>query len=94
MDQILKDYSTAMLGNLSSFLVAVLPWLSDDTLKAADVNSRLMSLVTKETQIAIDPVVEVLVKYIDFEKTETRKAVLKWVRHLHANQSAEVRLFH
>uniref|UniRef100_A0A914YJM4 Uncharacterized protein n=1 Tax=Panagrolaimus superbus TaxID=310955 RepID=A0A914YJM4_9BILA len=49
-----------------------------------------MSLVTKETKISIDPVVEVLLKHIDYEKTDTRKAVLRWVRHLHANQSAEM----
>uniref|UniRef100_A0A914YLH8 Protein VAC14 homolog n=1 Tax=Panagrolaimus superbus TaxID=310955 RepID=A0A914YLH8_9BILA len=90
MDQILKDYSTAMLSNLSSFLIAVLPWLWDDSLKAAEVNARLMSLVTKETKISIDPVVEVLLKHIDYEKTDTRKAVLRWVRHLHANQPAEM----
>uniref|UniRef100_A0AC34FBK9 Protein VAC14 homolog n=1 Tax=Panagrolaimus sp. ES5 TaxID=591445 RepID=A0AC34FBK9_9BILA len=90
MEQILKDYSTAMLSNLSSFLIAVLPWLWDDSLKAAEVNARLMSLVTKETKISIDPVVEVLLKHIDYEKTDTRKAVLRWVRHLHANQPAEM----
>jgi vacuole morphology and inheritance protein 14 len=90
MDQIVKDHSVAILPNLSSFLIAVLPWFWDDTLKASEVNSKLMSLVTKETKIAIDPVVAVLLKYIDYEKQETRKAVLRWVRHLHANQTAEM----
>lgn len=90
MDQILKDYSTAMLGNLSTFLVAVLPWLYDENLKAVDINSKLMALITKETVIDINPSVEVLLRHIDYDKRETRKAVLRWIRHLHTNQSAEV----
>ncbi|KAE9553136.1 hypothetical protein FO519_003653 [Halicephalobus sp. NKZ332] len=90
MDQILKDYSTAMIENLSTFLVAVLPWIYDESLKANDVNSKLMALITKETVIDINPSVEVLLRHIDYDKRETRKAVLRWIRHLHANQSAEM----
>uniref|UniRef100_A0A7E4VTQ9 Protein VAC14 homolog n=1 Tax=Panagrellus redivivus TaxID=6233 RepID=A0A7E4VTQ9_PANRE len=90
MDQILKNYNTAMLPNISAFLVAILPWLYDDTLKAGEINGRLMALVGSDAKIDLDPVVAVLLNYIDHERRETRKAVLRWIRHLHANQPAEM----
>lgn len=91
LNQICVYYQSKVLVNLSAFLISCLPYLEDPTLKAADLNQRLMDMIKSDSEIQIEAVVDVLLAHLRHNKTETRLATLNWIRHFHAVQPNNVR---
>ncbi|TKR92998.1 hypothetical protein L596_007535 [Steinernema carpocapsae] len=83
MERFVTLFGQKILPNLSHYLTVVLPCIHDSQLKAKDLNKLLMDLVADGSSVGLDPVVEVLLNNIHHERTETRIAVLNWIKHMH-----------
>lgn len=57
---------------------------------AKEINVQLMDLFSKDVDVELDAVVEVLLKHIKHENRATRMAVLNWIRHLHVQAPSKV----
>ncbi|KJH43506.1 HEAT repeat protein [Dictyocaulus viviparus] len=93
MDEFIRVYKDKMFPYLSSYLIAILPSLDCDTLKAKSTNDYLLSLIDGHTVIdekSISFAIEVLLKFVVHEKRETRLAVLNWIRHLNATMPSQL----
>uniref|UniRef100_A0A915D8J8 Protein VAC14 homolog n=1 Tax=Ditylenchus dipsaci TaxID=166011 RepID=A0A915D8J8_9BILA len=88
LNQICIYYQSNILPNLSSFLIAVLPFLDINSLKADELNQRLMELtrVQVDKPIPVESIVEVLLVHLRHENASCRVATLNWIRHLHSVQ--------
>uniref|UniRef100_A0AAF5RWW6 Protein VAC14 homolog n=1 Tax=Wuchereria bancrofti TaxID=6293 RepID=A0AAF5RWW6_WUCBA len=86
----LKMHSVGLLQYLSSFLTAVLPCLNDSQLKAKEINTHLMELLSENADIEYDAVIKVLLKHIKHEFRDTRMAVLNWISRMHVTAPAKL----
>ncbi|VDO21362.1 unnamed protein product [Brugia timori] len=86
----LKMHSAGLLQYLSSFLTAVLPCLNDSQLKAKEINTHLMELLSENADIEYDAVIKVLLKHIKHEFRDTRMAVLNWISRMHVTAPAKL----
>ncbi|KAH7727842.1 Protein VACL-14 [Aphelenchoides avenae] len=84
LDQICAYYLERVLPHLSALLVAALPSVHDNSLKASELNGRLVGLVTADVEVPVDAVVKVLAQHLKHDRTETKIAALNWVRLLHS----------
>ncbi|VDK31715.1 unnamed protein product, partial [Gongylonema pulchrum] len=91
LNRFLEMDSVAPLQYLSSYLTAVLPYLSDPQLKAKEINVRLMEMLSsRDTDIEYDAVIKVLLKHIKHENRDTRMAVLNWISQMHRTAAAKL----
>ncbi|KAI1721787.1 vacuolar 14 fab1-binding region domain-containing protein [Ditylenchus destructor] len=86
LNQICVYYQAKILPNLSSFLIAVLPFLDDTSLKAIELNKRLMELTKSDTGnlVPVESTVEVLLVHLRHANATCRVATLNWIRYLHS----------
>uniref|UniRef100_A0A0R3RH52 Protein VAC14 homolog n=1 Tax=Elaeophora elaphi TaxID=1147741 RepID=A0A0R3RH52_9BILA len=91
LNHFLKMHDVGLLQYLSSFLTAVLPCLNDSQLKAKEINTHLMELLSENADIEYDAVIKVLLKHIKHEFRDTRMAVLNWISRMYI--TAPVKLF-
>ncbi|WKX90400.1 hypothetical protein Q1695_009334 [Nippostrongylus brasiliensis] len=93
MDEFVRIYKEKIIPYLSSYLTAILPSLDCDELKAKSVNDYFLRLIDANTRIdeqTISSVVEVLLKFVDHNKQETRIAVLNWILHLNSTMPSQL----
>lgn len=91
LNQICIYYQEKMLPHLSLFLMAILPSLTEISLKANEVNQRIIGLVKEDsTSLDIDSIVEVLLAHLRNEKSECRVVTLNWIRHLYSKQQSNL----
>ncbi|GMR54020.1 hypothetical protein PMAYCL1PPCAC_24215, partial [Pristionchus mayeri] len=83
LDDLTRLLGAKLLFHLAPLLTAALPSIDNDSLKAREMNSKLLDLVKDTTELDVDKVVEVLLKHIGHSKRETRVAVLNWIQHLY-----------
>ncbi|CAG9533351.1 unnamed protein product [Cercopithifilaria johnstoni] len=90
LNHFLKMHTVGLLQYLSSFLTAVLPCLNDSQLKAKEINTHLMELLSENADIEYDAVIKVLLKHIKYEFRDTRMAVLNWISRMHITAPAKL----
>ncbi|VDN06443.1 unnamed protein product [Thelazia callipaeda] len=90
LNQFLEMHSVGLMQYLSSYLTAILPCLNNTSLKAKEINTRLLGMLSEDTDIEYDAVIKVLLKHIKHEFLDTRIAVLNWISKMHLTAPAKL----
>lgn len=98
LNQISLYYEEKILPSLSSFLISILPYLSENGGDADDellglpneLNRRLLDLVKPDSPIPVESTVTVFLAHLRHERSETRMATLNWIRHFNSTQPANM----
>uniref|UniRef100_A0A915PQT9 Protein VAC14 homolog n=1 Tax=Setaria digitata TaxID=48799 RepID=A0A915PQT9_9BILA len=90
LNRFLEIHSIGLLHYLSSYLTAVLPCLNDSQLKAKEINTHLMQMLSEDADVEYDAVIKVLLKHIKHEFRDTRMAVLNWISKMYITSPSKL----